>query len=108
MGIDLPAVDPEQRSEDRPPTTVQYLDYLAVAKRDRTLGDDPFEKAADASLPLETFGTIEVPQDELKVVFDTVRSRNGFEPLSTRRKRRKGGPSITLRSGCFRVPRTPT
>jgi len=72
MGIDLPAVEPEQRSDDRPPATVQYLDYLAVAKRDWTLEDDDlFEKAADASLSAEEFGTIEVPRDESILVAAT-------------------------------------
>lgn len=65
MGIDLPAVEPEGRTEDRPPSSVTYLDYRELARRDWTLEeDDLFEKAAAASLPANRYGVLEVPRDE--------------------------------------------
>ncbi|MFQ3283724.1 MAG: ferredoxin [Natronomonas sp.] len=65
MGIDLPAVEPETSSEDRPPSRVEYLDYRAVARHEWGLEDDDlFEKAAAASIPEERYGSLEVPRDE--------------------------------------------
>jgi ferredoxin len=65
MGIDLPAVEPETSSEDRPPSRVEYLDYREVARREWSVEDDDlFEKAAAAAVPEDRYGSLEVPRDE--------------------------------------------
>ncbi|MES3516359.1 MAG: ferredoxin Fer [Natronomonas sp.] len=65
MDIDLPAVEPETTEDDRPPATVEYLDYRTLREHGWDLGDDRlFEKAAAADLPPAQHGTIQVPRDE--------------------------------------------
>ena len=64
MGIDLPAIEPDTSSEDRPLSRVEYLDYRAVPRHEWGLEDDLFGKAAVASVPEERYGSLEVSRDE--------------------------------------------
>lgn len=64
VDIQLPAVGPgvevEDEIDDRPPATVEYLDYRAIVTNDWDVeDDDPFEKAAAADLDERDYGTME-------------------------------------------------
>lgn len=91
MGIDLPAVEPETSSEDRPPSRVEYLDYREVA---RLVSGRPlltctaylYEGEADMDVNLLLTDeeieernllltcTAKPESDELKIVFNAVKS----------------------------------
>lgn len=74
MDFDLPAVGPgadddaatADDTDNRPPTTVEYLDYRAVQKHEEWSLDDEdlFEKAAAADLDEQDYGTMEVDRSE--------------------------------------------
>jgi ferredoxin len=70
MDIQLPAVGPgsetnEEPEDDRPPATVEYLDYRAIQQQGWDVDDDDlFEKAAAADLDERQYGTMEAPRRE--------------------------------------------
>jgi curved DNA-binding protein CbpA len=79
------AADSEPKSEtDEPETaTVEYLDYDAVTDNGWDLGDDDlFEKAADADLDREDYGTITVRTD--KPLLETAESEGLSWPYACR------------------------
>ena len=68
VDIQLPAVGPgvevEDEIDDRPPATVEYLNYRAIVANDWDVEDDDlFEKAA-ADLDERDYGTIEAKRNE--------------------------------------------
>lgn len=69
VDIQLPAVGPgvetEDEADDRPPSTVEYLNYRAVVRNDWQLEDDDlFEKAAAADLDEKDYGVMEAERNE--------------------------------------------
>lgn len=70
MDIQLPAVGPgsestEEPEDDRPPATVEYLNYRAIQRNGWDVDDDDlFEKAAAADLDERDYGTMEAPMRE--------------------------------------------
>ncbi|WP_336343549.1 ferredoxin Fer [Halalkalicoccus ordinarius] len=67
MDIELPAVrsHAESEAEDRPPSTVEYLDYRTIEENGWDLEDDDlFEKAAAADLEKSEYGVIEADRNE--------------------------------------------
>jgi ferredoxin len=68
MDFDLPAVKPSSESakpDDRPPSTVEYLNYRAILDNGWDVDDDDlFEKASEADLDPPDYGFIEAERDE--------------------------------------------
>lgn len=68
MDIELPAVKPNAASaeaDDRPPATVEYLDYRAVREHGWDVEDDDlFEKARAADLDESAYGTFEADRTD--------------------------------------------
>jgi len=68
--INLPKVGPgaesndDTKKPDKPPATIEYLDYRVVEINDWDIEDDPiFEMAANADLPESQYGVIEADRD---------------------------------------------
>jgi ferredoxin len=69
MDIELPAVKPKAETtedrEDKPPSTVEYLNYRVIASNGWDIDDDDlFEKAAAADLDDKDYGVMEVDHNE--------------------------------------------